>query len=441
MDLDAVVVGAGVAGLAAAAVLRRAGARCLVLEAGSRLGGRAFTDQPAALGGAAFDHGASWLHAAERNPLVPLARAAGCELGDTRGDWTRHVMIEGRPAGASEIADYLATRERFEAIARARAAAGPDTSVDAAVAALRGDPWLATVETWEASLIAAADPRDLSVQDWHLNELAGGNLRVGGGLGAMVAGVLGPLAGAVRLDAPVRRIAWDRPGGGVELSGEFGTLAARTAIVTVSTGVLRAEGIRFTPALPEPRRAALEALPMGLLSKVALAARGPDRFGLAPGTSLFRRLDDPAERAIFFSPWPLGQGHMIGFFGGRAAWALAAEGAAATEAFARAELVRLLGARAAAGFGAAVVTSWGTDPAFLGAYAYARPGGVAARAAMDTPVADRLWFAGEAWCMDGLAGTVGGAFVSGTRAATAAAAVLGFSVPALPDWWGRAPSR
>lgn len=440
-DLDAVVVGAGVAGLAAAASLRQAGARCLVLEAGTRLGGRAFTDHPAALGGAAFDHGASWLHAAERNPLVPLAQAAGIPLGDTRGDWTRHVVIDGRAANGDELAAYLDMRERFEATARARAAAGPDTSVDAAVAPLRGDPWLATVATWEASLIAAADPRDLSVQDWHLNELSGGNLRVGGGLGAMVARVLGPMAGAVRLEAPVRRIAWDRPGGAVEVTGDFGTLAARAAIVTVSTGVLRAGGIAFSPALPEDRRAALDGLPMGLLSKVALAATAVNRRGMAPGTSLFHRLDDPAERAIFFSLWPLGQDHVVGFFGGRAAWALAAEGAAATEAFARAELGRLLGTQAAAGFGPAVVTNWGTDPAFLGAYAYARPGCLAARAAMDAPIAERLWFAGEAWCMDGLAGTVGGAFLSGTRAATAAARALGLNAPVPPGCSDQAPSR
>ncbi|HET9019682.1 MAG TPA: FAD-dependent oxidoreductase, partial [Acetobacteraceae bacterium] len=157
-DLECIVVGAGVAGLAAARALRQAGARCAVLEAGGRIGGRAFTDHPAALGGAAFDHGATWLHAAERNPLADLARASGCDLTDTRGDWTRHVMIDGREATEAERAAYADTWERFAAAARARAAsAGPDVSVDAAVTDLRDDPWMATVATWEASLIAAAD--------------------------------------------------------------------------------------------------------------------------------------------------------------------------------------------------------------------------------------------------------------------------------------------
>jgi monoamine oxidase len=429
-DFDAVIVGAGVAGLAAAGALRRAGARCLVLEAGARIGGRAFTDHPAALGGAPFDHGASWLHAAERNPLAPLARDAGISLHPTHGDWTRHVMIDGRRATAAEIEAYNAAWERFEAAARARAASGPDTTLDEAEAGLRGDPWLATIATWEASLIAAADPRDLSVQDWHLNELSGGNLRVEGGLGAMVARVLGPAAGAVRFGTVVRGIAWDRPGGGVEVTSDAGRLTARAAIVTVSTGVLRAGGLGFVPVLPKAQRAALDGLPMGLLSKVALRAAGPDRLGLRPGTSLYRRLADPAEPAMFFNLWSQEQPLAIGFFGGRAAWALAQEGEAATAAFAHAELRRLLGPRAATAFAPeVVVTRWGTDPAFRGAYAYARPGCVAPRAAMDAPLAGSLWFAGEAWCSDGLAGTVGGAFLSGERAAASVAETLGLTAP------------
>ncbi len=429
-DLDAVIVGAGVAGLAAAASLRRAGARCAVLEALPRVGGRAFTDHPAALGGAAFDHGAGWLHAAERNPLAPLARAAGIALHDTSGDWTRQVMIGGRRAEAAELDAYDATWARFEAVARARAASGPDMSVDDAVAELHGDPWLPCVAAWEATLIAAADPRDLSVQDWHLNELSGGNLRVEGGLGAMVARVLAAPDAELRLGCAVRGIAWDRPGGAVEVATAEGTLTARAAIVTVSTGVLRAGGIGFAPALPDERRAALDGLPMGLLSKVAFRVTGLDRPDLPARMSIYRRLADPAEPAIFFSRWPSQPELVVGFFGGRAAWALAAQGTAATADFARAELARLLGPReAAACAGEAVVTQWGTEPAFLGAYAYARPGCMAARAAMDAPLAGRLWFAGEAWCMDGLAGTVGGAFLSGERAAAGVVDALGLRRP------------
>src|SRR4051794_9935287 len=76
-DLQAdgvLVIGAGVAGLAAARVLRGHGVPVTVLEARPRIGGRAWTSRPACLGGDVFDHGASWLHAPARNPLVALAR-------------------------------------------------------------------------------------------------------------------------------------------------------------------------------------------------------------------------------------------------------------------------------------------------------------------------------------------------------------------------------
>ena len=76
-DVDVVVVGAGLAGLGAATALRDAGRSALVLEASGRIGGRAWTTHPAELGGVWFDMGALWLHNAETNPLVPIARAAG----------------------------------------------------------------------------------------------------------------------------------------------------------------------------------------------------------------------------------------------------------------------------------------------------------------------------------------------------------------------------
>lgn len=62
-----VVVGAGAAGLAAAALLRAAGQSFILVEARERIGGRAFTDR--ALGAACrFDAGAEYIHWAERNP-------------------------------------------------------------------------------------------------------------------------------------------------------------------------------------------------------------------------------------------------------------------------------------------------------------------------------------------------------------------------------------
>jgi monoamine oxidase len=422
--VDRVVVGAGVAGLAAAAALRARGLGCAVFEAAPRIGGRTWTTCPAALGGVPFDHGASWLHDADRNPLVPLAPAGG--LVDAAEVWVSRTFIAGRPAGAAELAEYDRAHDRIVAAAAARAAALPDTSLAEAIAAVaRDDPaaarWQATVAAWEGAIIAGADAADLSLLDWRNNALKGRNLAVGGGLGALVASLLGPRAGPVHLGTPVRRIRWQEPGGRLAVETPRGTITAKGCIVTVSTGVLAAGHIGFAPALPEAVQEAIAGLPMGLLTKVALRAKGTDRLGLPPFSGVDRLLAGPDDPAMVFHAWPFGRDHLIGFTGGRAAWELARAGAAAAEDFARQQLRALFGARADAAFGAgAVVTEWGTDPTALGAYCYARPGAAAARAVLAQPLADgRLAFAGEACCTDGLAGTVGGAYLSGVRAAAA----------------------
>jgi polyamine oxidase len=69
-----VVVGAGIAGLAAASRLRRAGVPCVVLEARDRLardrlGGRLHTVD---LAGVPVDLGGSWIHHSIGNPLSAL---------------------------------------------------------------------------------------------------------------------------------------------------------------------------------------------------------------------------------------------------------------------------------------------------------------------------------------------------------------------------------
>ena len=154
---------------------------------------------------------------------------------------------------------------------------------------------------------------------------------------------------------------------------------------------------------------AVHGLPMGLLSKVAL----PGGLDMPADTGLVRQVR-PDEAGMMFIAGPGGAGHVVGFMGGRTAWALAGDDAAA-EAFARAELRRMGLDGLPPG---AVVTGWGTDPFTRGAYAYAGPGDEGLRDVLASAFpGERLLFAGEAARMDGLAGTVGGAFLSGTDAA------------------------
>jgi monoamine oxidase len=131
--------------------------------------------------------------------------------------------------------------------------------------------------------------------------------------------------------------------------------------------------------------------------------------------------------------WPFGRDLAVGFLGGERAWALSREPdpAAATEAAAREELARYFGSDAVArafppGPGACVVTRWGEDPFFRGAYSHALPGRAGARAVLRdaAPAEGRLRFAGEA-CHLRYAATAGGAWDSGEHAAAAVHAALG----------------
>ncbi len=411
-DGGVVIVGAGVAGLSAARHLRRHCIAVTVLEASSRTGGRAFTGRPALLGDAAFDHGASWLHAAEHNPLMALVDPSEDTLIDSDAARSERLFIGDRLADAGEQAAYEAAWDHLdEVVAPALAPNQPDCSLADAMAPMCDDPWAATVAGWEGAIIAAADADALSLRDWHQNRLAGANLNVDGGLGAFVTR---RLATDVELNTPVSAIAWDGAEG-VRVETARGTIRAAGCIVTVSTGVLASGAIRFTPALPHDVQAAVAGLPMGLLSKVALPGAGPGCLGLPANTGLVRQMR--AGRAnMAFIAWPQGAGHLIGFIGGRAAWDVANDPAAA-ESLARTELRAMLGSTAHLADGA-VVTGWATDPFSLGAYAYAPPGQAGMRRQLEAAfLAERLVFAGEACRTDGLAGTVGGAFLSGKAAA------------------------
>ena len=63
-ETDILVIGAGAAGIAAARAVQAAGCRVLVLEARSRVGGRAVTDTTRL--GAPFDLGAAWRYVGDR---------------------------------------------------------------------------------------------------------------------------------------------------------------------------------------------------------------------------------------------------------------------------------------------------------------------------------------------------------------------------------------
>jgi monoamine oxidase len=408
---DVLVIGAGAAGIAAARAARAMGRSVRVLEARDRAGGRALTDTSLGL---PFDLGATWLHDAAHNPLTSLARAAGIALAD--GDTLRQeiTFIGDRRATAAEMAAYDAAWHAFEAAIRAAAArGGPD--VAASEAAPRGGPWDATVAAWQGKVIAAWPLAEISLQDFAATLLSGANLLPEGGFGALLATLARDLP--LSLGAAVETLRWG--GGGVAAEGRFGTLRAGAAICTVPTALIAEGAIRFDPPLPADLAQAAHDLPLGAAIKVALLAAGDDRLGLPDNTATDRLVHDD-EDLIPVSFWPRGLPVASAWIGGRLAQRIEREGPAAAEALVRAEIAARFGHAAPRAFRpGALVSAWGGDRFARGAYSHARIGAAGARAVLARPLAGgRLVFAGEA-CHGTLAGTVGGAWLSGAAAARA----------------------
>jgi monoamine oxidase len=425
-EADVVIIGAGLAGLGAASAVRDGGKRAVVLEASHRVGGRAWTDYPAALGGVWFDMGAIWFHDAEHNPLVPIARAAGDTL--LRSDEIRQerTFVGDRLATDAELAAYGAAWPRYEAAAEAIVAAEGDVSLAEVTRRLPDDPWAATIEAWEGPVICAVDADRFSALDWRRNALSGSNLLPDGGVGAFVQRRL-TRGLDIRLSTPVTRVRWGGPNGQVTVDTVGGSITAGACIVTVSTGVLASGALLFDPALPVRITDAVHALPMGLAMKIALRATGPDRLDLPLHCSVERLIERSGDPLMPFQCWPFGRDYVQGWIGGSVAWDLARQGEAAAVDFALSYLRRAFGGRVDRLFagGASLVTHWDADPWVRGAYCYAVPGSALARDTLAEPVSDgHLMFAGEA-CHVGFAGTLAGAWISGQTAAGIALAAMG----------------
>jgi monoamine oxidase len=215
----------------------------------------------------------------------------------------------------------------------------------------------------------------------------------------------------VTLSCPVRHVRWGASG--VTVETDRGDLRSRAVIVTVSTGVLAFDGIRFTPGLPEAHTKAVYDLPMGLLTKVPIRVTGT-RFGLEPFEDVL--VVGHARHDLYLLCFPFDLDLVVGFVGGDFAWEMEAAGPATAVDFVTGRLEGLFGSDIRKHVGHGTMTNWAAEPWVRGAYAVAAPGAAAARNVLAEPVGGRIWFAGEALA-GGLIQTAGGARLSGEAAA------------------------
>jgi monoamine oxidase len=282
------VAGAGLAGLAAATELRRAGADVVVLEARDRVGGRVWSRRLA--NGAVVEMGAEFVLPGN-TAVRELAARLGLGLWDKGMFYGRREPRGGAEATADELEAAAAT------VGAALSTAPPELSARRFLEDLDVSPGvrealLARVEISSANAADAVAARDLGgiahVDREPAPSIAGGNQSLPLALAA-------ELGDAVRLRAPVERIAWaadevagarGAPAAGaarragaaeapaaVRLRAGGAELDADACVVAVPASVL--DRIAFDPPLPGQLAEALAGVRYGHAAKLFVPLRRP----------------------------------------------------------------------------------------------------------------------------------------------------------------------
>ena len=401
---DVIVVGAGCAGLTAAKALIAKGASVAVVEARTRIGGRAYTESETF--GVPYDHGAAWLHSADINPITPIAEELGYTFVDEENNdvW---LYLDGEDADEEDYEDFFdayegmherlkEADEEYDSDLSFQALVRPETRLEI-LAAERFGPFEAGVDIGQ-----------LSVMDVNQQLGTGVEWMVPMGLGSVVAdygrGV------PVSLSTKVETIRWG--GKEVEVVTNQGTLRAKAVIVTVSTEIVSRGDIKFDPQLPSWKRSAFEGVPMGVLDKITLQFE-EDLFEANMVTSYYQD-EDGLMLDYLLRPFDLNV--VVTFVGGSMARELEKAGDEAAIELALEGLAEAFGEDVWDGFEKGHFTKWASDPFAYGAYSSASVGHAQDRKKLARPVDDRLFFAGEA-CSPEWATQVPAAYITGLQAA------------------------
>ncbi|MBM3685891.1 MAG: FAD-binding protein [Actinobacteria bacterium] len=260
----AVVIGAGIAGAAAARRLTDAGLEVTVLEARERVGGRIWSNVE---WGVPVELGASWIHGTRGNPIVPLARDAGLTLVPT--DFDSYVTRDTETGAPSRRAEVRWGRldSLLGQLGRARP---PRTVTVAEWLGRRGwttdriDSWAAQVEITQAY---ALDPTRLGVRATQEGAAyRGGDAMVADGYATIVDELLAGVD--LRRRSAVESV--ESRGSRVEVGLASGArLTADVVVVAVPLALVRA-GLPAVADMGSGVRTAVRSLVTGVFEKVVL---------------------------------------------------------------------------------------------------------------------------------------------------------------------------
>ncbi|SPM38202.1 Monoamine oxidase [Mycobacterium numidiamassiliense] len=403
------VVGAGVAGLAAARSLTDAGWPVRVIEARDRIGGRVYTTRD---WGVPIEMGASWIHGTTNDPIMELARNAGAQLVPTDYDGWAKLAVDPNLQPLNYDKD---TWQKFVEQACGQAAGG---TLAAALDAAAGREQLSHKERVQLNFYVAMEIEDeyaatadqLSAKTFDKGDYATGDQDViTNGYDALPKLLANGLQ--VLLKSPVTAIAQQENSVVVRVGNQ--SFEGPAAIVTVPLGVLKSGTIAFDPPLPEGHAHAISALGFGVLSKSYFRF---NRQGWKVGSAFYQFIGEkPGPWAQWFSA-PTAAGPIAVAFN-------AGDFGRAVESMPPNDVINAAMPIARQLFGTDIAavevrtSAWSTDPFARGTYSFHAPGsGPNDRLRLQEPVTDRLYLAGEAVGINNPS-TVTGALASGRYAA------------------------
>jgi monoamine oxidase len=424
---DVLIIGAGVAGLAAAAELASSARQVILLEARDRIGGRIFTlhhsdsEAPIELG-AEFVHGRPpELLQFFRDAHAPLQKITGVNAcfddGELRAcpeneafELLDELAGVARREGDMSFADFLARRRPGPDIAeRARTFV---EGFNAADARRIGIAALARQQQAEEEIDGDQSSRSSGGYDLLAKYLAQRAEQRGARIllrSAVTALEWKP--GAVTVSARTHTTTTPVQTG----SGEQTTCFAPKAILTLPLGVLKAHSVRFDPP-PSRILAAADSMEAGSVRRLVLIFRTPFWNAKMPGMGFL--LTSGMTPAAFWTQHPSDAPMLVAWAGGPGADAVRSPDQFLNQALRSLERIFSLAPQSLdAELRNWHMHDWQSDPWTLGAYSYAPAGAAHCSAIMAEPVDNTLFFTGEHTDVTGHWGTVHGALRSGLRAA------------------------
>ncbi len=405
-----IVIGAGIAGLAAAHTLRSLGAEVIVFEAESYIGGRIRTDHSM---GAPFEYGAGWIHGPSRaNPVKKLAMQVDAPTFITDDDSLELQNMQRQPVNE---ADYQWIDDQYEALLRKLEQQGRrwgDRSIYQVIQdvapVLLNDPRAQWMLSAFIEFDLGAGIEEISAAHAFADDKYRGEDVI---LPKGYDGILTPLVEGldIRLNTPVSRVFYGDEG--VLVEGEH----ADYAVCTASLGVLKAGNILFDPPLPDAMRNAIEGIGFGTVTKIALKF---ERAFWDVHTQYFGIMTEPKGRWNYWINYRTfsEENILLGLSFGHYAPVADAMSKPAMTADAL-EVLRSVWGRAVERPSAVLATHWSQEPNFRGAYSYPQAGGTIAQyESFESPVAGRIFMAGEHTIFK-YHSTTHGALMSGERAA------------------------